>query len=177
MKRPLLTALLILPMLAQASVGFRIVHPDGTVEFTDDPLRGGDPIQLVPAPSVPAYRPPARPAPTETTEDREEVRTYQALSILSPQDDQVIWFDGTGVNVNIALQPSLQSGHRVLIKMNGETVAEGHGSSFNIPQVFRGTHTLQAQVVDAVGSVIMRSDTVSFHFRQHSIIRPHQQQP
>ena len=58
MKRLLLLTALVLPLAATAAgVGYRIVHPDGTVEFTDDPHRGGEKIDLYRAPAVDPYAP------------------------------------------------------------------------------------------------------------------------
>lgn len=180
MKRTLLLGLLCIPLLAQASsLGFRIVHPDGSVEFTDDPLRGGEPIELLPAPAVPAFRAPPSPSPVSPPprHDNKEVEAYQSLSILSPEQDEVIWFDGTGLGVSVAIQPALQADHRVVIQLNGETVAEGQANSYVIPQIFRGSHRLQARILDVGGAVLKESPAVHFHFRQHSITRPQPSQP
>ncbi len=172
MKRIIILSALLLPMATLAAdVGYRIVHPDGTVEFTDDPRRGGEQIELAPAPTVPAYVAPQRPQRDAAREQTpRDTTTYQSLSITSPEEDQVIWFDGTGVNVSIALEPAIANPeHRIVIEMNGEAVAEGQGRRFNIPTVHRGTHTLHAKVVDGAGETLKRSEGVSFHFRQHSI--------
>ena len=152
--------------LAAAEIGFRIVHPDGSIEFTDDPLRGGEPIELHLAPTIPAHIP--TPARAPRSSENAVNTTYQQFQITSPEMEQVIWFDGSGVNVNISLQPGLQPQHLIAIEMNGKRVAEGIGSSFNIPLVYRGSHTLRAMVMDLQGRVIKSTDPVSFHMRQHS---------
>ena len=168
MKRIMLLIALLLPVSLMAETVYRIVHPDGSVEFTDDPRRGGEAIGIEPVPVVPAFvAPPSTRVATPPA--REASEAYQSLRISSPQQDEVIWFDGSGVSITVAVQPALQSGHHIRLEMNGETVGESSNGSFHIPTVFRGTHSLRASIRDAQGKVLKQSDPLSFHFRQHRI--------
>lgn len=170
MKRLLILAILLTPPYLQAETVYRIVHPDGSVEFTDDPHRGGEPIKVAPVATVPATVVP--PATTSPRHSRSAETAYQQIRISSPENDQVIWFDGTGLNIRVQIEPALQSGHRIAIEMNGERVAEAPATNFNLSTVFRGTHTLRALVLDAQGQTLKGSDPISFHFRQHSRTQP-----
>jgi hypothetical protein len=169
MNRILLLIALLLPACLLAETVYRIVHPDGTVEFTDEPHRGGEAIGVEPVPAVPAFVAPPSSRAATPAPGREVSGSYQSLRISSPQQDEVIWFDGSGVSVTVVIQPALQSGHRIRLEMNGETVGESTSSSFQIPTVYRGTHSLRASILDAQGQVLKQSDTISFHFRQHRI--------
>ena len=171
MKRLLLLVILLSPPGLQAETVYRIVHPDGTVEFTDDPRRGGEQLKVDPVPTIPAtvVAPRSSNSPRDT---RPAETAYQQIRISSPENDQVIWFDGSGLNIRVQIEPGLQSGHRIAIEMDGERVAEASSTDFNLPTVFRGTHTLRALVLDAQGETLKGSDPVSFHFRQHTRIKP-----
>lgn len=66
MKRLLILALMLAPLsMASGATVYRIVHPDGTVEFTDDERRGGQEIEIQGVPSESAL-----PAPRQTPEER-----------------------------------------------------------------------------------------------------------
>lgn len=173
MKRMIIPLLLFALPLAAAETGYRIVHPDGTVEFTDDPTRGGEPIQLREAPTIQSVSPPTGssqssvPAPADPATEAQQV-SYESLEITSPQQDQTIWFDGSSIPVSVNISPRLGKQDEVVILLDGQEVARGRGSSFNLPQVYRGTHTLEAHIVSG-GSVVIRSPAVNFHMRRHTI--------
>lgn len=169
MKTMLLLISLLLPASLLAETVYRIVHPDGTVEFTDDPRRGGEAIGVEPVPTVPAYVPTPSTRAVAPRPDQDAADAYQSLRISSPQQDEVIWFDGSGVSVTVQVQPALQSGHRIQLEMNGEMLGESTSGSFQIPTVYRGTHSLRASIRDAQGKVLKQSEPLSFHFRQHRI--------
>jgi len=167
---PILLLLFSLPLMA-AETGYRIVHPDGTVEYTDDATRGGEEIPLREAPtyeSVPV--PPSSSRPASVGETAEE--GYRGITILSPQAEQVLWFDGSAVRVSVQVSPALAAGDRVVIEMNGRQVASGQGSSFSLEEVFRGSHTLRASIVDAQGNTLRVSEPVTFHMKRHSVNKP-----
>jgi len=44
------------------------------------------------------------------------------------------------------------------------------GTSFQIEEVFRGVHNLQAEVIDATGRLMIRSETNRFYVQQNSVI-------
>jgi hypothetical protein len=168
----ILLVLVSLPLMA-ADTGYRIVHPDGTVEFTDDPTRGGEEIPLREAPT---YKSPPVPSPSSegasSASEQRQPRAYETVTILSPQSEQTIWFDGRGVSVSVQVTPPLAADHHVIIEMDGNEVASGRGSSFSISGVFRGSHSLKATVVDAQGKRLLSSDPVTFHMKRHSIKTP-----
>lgn len=173
MNRILILLMLVsLPLMA-ADTGYRIVHPDGTVEFTDDATRGGEEIPLREAPT---YKSSPVPSPssegTSSASEQPPTREYETVTILSPQSEQVIWFDGTGVVVSVQVTPPLAADHHVVIEMDGNEVASGRGSSFTISGVYRGSHSLKAAVVDAQGNRLLGSGPVTFHMKRHSIKTP-----
>lgn len=167
-----------LPLVA-ADTGYRIVHPDGTVEFTDDGAKGGKaiPLQEVPsyqsdAPSPAGGGPSAngnskQPANGEATEESEVA--YQSLTIVSPRQDETVWFNTEGFQVNVSVTPKLAEGHQVVIYLNGSEVAREGKTRLTIPAVFRGTHRLKAVIQDGSGTALISSTPITFHMRQHSV--------
>jgi len=70
--------------------------------------------------------------------------------------------------VSLNVQPSLQAGHRVRVYFDGEASLVS-GSSFQIQEVHRGVHNIQAEVLDENGQLLGRSQPNRFYVQQNSI--------
>ncbi len=166
---------LILPGMAAAEI-YKQVLPDGSVVFSDQPAPGAERIEVAPAQT---YKPPPIPvsSPRRSAEkDREaDARHYDELRITTPEDDAPIRENAGNVHIEIAVSPALRvrEGHKIVLYMDGEPVAEpGTRTVFDLKNVDRGTHQLQAAIVDAAGKPLKTSDPVTFHLLRISIIRP-----
>jgi hypothetical protein len=104
----------------------------------------------------------------------EPAQSYNALQITSPQHDQTMFASEGPVNVQVNVDPGLQPGHSIQILLDGVNIsAEGSTAlSATLSQVDRGTHSLQAKVVDSNGETVVSSTTVMFHVQQTSINSP-----
>lgn len=160
-------------------MGYRLVHPDGTVEFSDQPLPKGEEIELREAPTIQFA--PATPSPATqqtTVEGRSGSKGSKggeaggrSVLVVTPQADETVWFDEAGVLVSVAVMPTLLSGQQIAIILDGKVVATGSGSNFQLARVERGSHTLSANIIDAGGSVVSSSPSITFHLRQHTAIK------
>lgn len=176
MKKLLFLLLVVALPLVAAETGYRIVHPDGTVEFTDDPNRGGEKVEIQ---EVPTYHSvvPATKAGSATNKEQPSGRndnktvSYQTISITAPKAEQTIWFDGGPIAVNVNVVPKLAGGDRVVVFLDGNEVTSGAKTSFNLPQVERGSHTVGATVVNSSGATLLRASPVTFYMRRHAINR------
>jgi len=72
------------------------------------------------------------------------------------------------LNVSLELQPSLQDGHQVRVFFDGNEQMVS-GTSFQIEEVYRGVHNLQAEIVDATGKLMIRSVPNRFYVQATSI--------
>ena len=163
---------LTLPGMAAAEV-YKLVLPDGSVIFSDQPVPGAERIKVPPAQT---YKPPPIPvsSPRRSAEkDRKvEARHYEELRITTPEDDTPVRENAGNVHIEVALSPALRTaeGHRIVLYMDGEPVAEpGTRTVFDLKNVDRGTHQLQAAILDAQGKPIKTSDPVTFHLLRVSI--------
>jgi hypothetical protein len=169
MRRIILVYLLCIPPLLAAESGYRIVHPDGSVEYTDQPVKGGEPINL---PQIPTYSTP--PSTTKggvtTPSDKiqQEKKVTRSISISSPGPEETVWFSEAGMTVSVQVSPPLGEGEQVLIRLDGSAVARGDSSSFTLKDVYRGTHVLSAAVTDGSGTVLSESSPITFYMRQHT---------
>jgi hypothetical protein len=157
-------------VLAEA---YRWVDEDGVVHYSDRPEPGAEEVQL------PVYRPstgPATPAPSSRFSRRNEPAaseenqpfSYQTLSIAAPASEQTLWNIEGVLSVSLSLQPALQNGHQIRVYFDGNPQMVS-GTSFQLEEVFRGQHNLQAEVIDQTGKLMIRSEPSRFYVQQNAI--------
>ena len=77
------------------------------------------------------------------------------------------------MDVVVEISPGLQPGHHLGYYLDGELTDLGSGSTaFQMQDVFRGIHTLQAVILDGAGEEVLRSLAVTFMVQQTSINYP-----
>lgn len=158
-------------VMAQA---YRWVDEEGVVHYSDRPREGAEQIVL-PKPntvSVPrrqqpgeaaANEPPAEPSPAEPFR-------YTALEISVPGAEETLWNIEGVLNVSLDVQPGLQPGHQVRVYFDGGEPQMVDGTSFQLQEVWRGVHNLQAEVLDEQGKMLIRSRTNRFYVQQNTIV-------
>lgn len=176
MRRSLSFAVLgLLPALAAAGV-YKWVDPDGTVHYSDAPKPGSEEVHVsppqtyTPAPYTPIT---PRPEPSAAKVD------YTSLTIVSPEAEANIWDNTGAVQVSFNLEPGLKTerGHKLLVLLDGQALATVTGISTTLDNVERGSHTLQGQVVDASGKVLISSPAIKVHLHRQSVFSPNRARP
>lgn len=152
------------PLHAQDK-GYKIVRPDGTVEFSDQPAPGAQEITL---PKAQSYEAPELPPTAPVTPTTPPTPPYSRLAIVAPEAEQTFQNGETNVGVSLVIEPALRPGHRVVILLDGSEIAAGGGSRYSLSGIERGSHVLIAEVRDGRGRVLERSAPVTFHVRQYS---------
>jgi hypothetical protein len=159
-------------VLAQA---YKWTDEDGVVHFSDRPQEGAEQIQLA-APVQPPPPPPrsaSSAAATTAVPATEEAGAfeYESLTVGSPLAEETLWNIEGVLNVSLNLQPALQEGHRIRVHFDG-TPRYVNRTSFQIQDVFRGVHNIQAEIVDESGTMMIRSMPNRFYVQQNAIARP-----
>jgi hypothetical protein len=72
------------------------------------------------------------------------------------------------LNVTLALSPELQPGHQVRVYFDGSPRLVS-STSFQLTDVWRGVHNLQAEVVDETGNMLIRTQTNRFYVQQTTV--------
>jgi len=148
---------------------FRKFHPDGVVEFSDQPTKGSEELKME---ELPTYKfAPAVPTPKLTPRPKQKIKPkpgsvgpYTSLTINSPGRNETIRANNGDIEVKFTLVPGLQfyQGHKIEYLLDGKSVLKT-----DRPQILkntdRGTHTLVIQVIDKNNKVLIHSDSVSFH--------------
>ncbi len=71
--------------------------------------------------------------------------------------------------MTLTLTPALQAGHQVRVYFDG-TPQMVSGASFQLQEVYRGVHNLQAEVIDETGKLMIRSRPSRFYVQQNSVL-------
>lgn len=177
--RILIVMLLSVCFVATAAEVYRWVDDSGEVHYSDRPHEDAEKVSLPKAQtfSIPAQRRSRRDSETGTDtpqEDKSEAVTYSSVKIVSPTANEVLWSTGGLVKVSVRVEPKLRRGHTLMIYLNDQMVEglTGNKRETQLTEVFRGEHTLRAEVRDAGGSVISKGNSVTFTVKQTSIQNP-----
>ncbi len=155
---------------AAAEQIFRSVDENGNVVFSDTPpaqSRGAEPVDLPEMNEYPSQRPVYRQGETSETPPVAAPR-YAEVKVVSPHNDEAIRNNAGSVHVEISSDPVLAPGHTLQLIMDGEVIAANTTGSFDLSYVDRGTHRLEARIIDdATGDELARSEAVTFHLLRH----------
>ena len=165
-------ALLLAGSLALAQA-YRWVDENGVVHYSDRPQAGAEEVELESAPaiSIPAPRRAAPAAASAADERQEPAAGYDSLEVVSPAAEETLWNIGGVLNVSLDVQPTLQQGHQLRVYFDG-TPQLVNGTQFQLQEVYRGTHNLQVEVIDANGQLMIRSQPIRFYVQQTTIVNP-----
>jgi len=154
-------------VMAQA---YRWTDADGTVHYSDRPTEGAEEIHL--PETTRGNRPYARPVAALSAADEAVESTapfsYESIEVSAPAPEETLWNIGGVLNVAVNVQPALLPGHQMRVYFDGE-VRTVSGSSFQIQEVFRGVHNIQAEILDENGQLMGRSLPNRFYVQQTSI--------
>lgn len=162
-------------LTAGAAEIWRWTDANGVVHYADKPVPGAERISVGPA-ARPSGSGPAPELPSDSPMPRAE-RTqpfsYTRCEVTSPAADET-FHSVQAVSVSLDVQPALREGHRIEVMVNGAPVTNWPPTSmsYTLPEVFRGSHTLQVRVLDANGAVQCTGKPLTFHLRQQSVLSP-----
>lgn len=158
----LLTGCCCLAAGTMAAEVYKVVDENGNVTYTDSPPRNGnaEKIELPEGnrlpPTIVRQRPPSR-EPTDNPDYR--------LRITSPPDGFHLNPGMWNLNIQVSVDPPLLPDHELQITDNGKII---EGTTLeNI--VVRGTHVIQARIVDEQGSTISRSAPIEVYVHRPTV--------
>ena len=158
--RPIHACLLLALALPASAEIYRYTDERGNPVYTNQPPQGvaTESVQLGPTNTVAAPVPAAPPQ-----SDSEAELRYSRLEITGvPDDDAPLRANAGNFTVGVSLEPSLQADDLLQVLLDGQPLTPpGTQTSFQLGQVDRGTHSLQA-VILRDGKPLQSSATVSF---------------
>jgi hypothetical protein len=174
--RTVLIAIGILLATAASATTYKWVDRNGVTHYSDRPQPGAEIVELRPAQTFDAPTPAATSAARTTARNQQanNAVAYDKLDLWKPSNDEVFTNTANIVPVRLRLEPDLQTGHSVWLYLDGKRVdgQPTNAVSFDLSEVPRGTHTVNAVVVDVSGKPLIKSQSVTFHLRQVSTLAP-----
>jgi hypothetical protein len=160
--------------IASAADVWKWVDEKGVTHYSDQPVPGATKIEVRAgnvSQSRPAADTPSSDPSAATPADRGAV--YRTFEIWRPEPDQVVVNTAGAVNVEIRVEPELQAGHSLNLYLDGRLLEDFQGStSYVLPGVPRGTHTLVATINEQDGTRVRETPYVGFAVRQESVANP-----
>lgn len=92
------------------------------------------------------------------------------ISITQPAHEAAIRAPEGRVQVEVSVDPSLRSGHRLQLLRNGEPVS-GEGNSFSVQTYDRGANEFVARVMDG-NRELARSEPVTVYLLRRGLLSP-----
>jgi len=100
-----------------------------------------------------------------------------AVAIVSPQNEETVHDNNGNVAVQVAVNAETGRGDQLVLLLDGNPIVSRGGSDFMLAGVPRGTHTLQAQLVDSSRRPRALSPVVTFYMWQASLLAPNRRRP
>ena len=170
--RPIFILLGLLAAAGAMAEAYTWTDETGVVHYSDRPEPGAKVVELETASGrrSRATTRPTRPANANNSGAKPaQAVQYTTLEIASPAPEETLWNIGGTLNVSLALTPALQPGHQVRVYFDG-TPQTVQSSSFQLQEVHRGVHNLQAEVIDETGKLMIRSLPNRFYVQQNSVL-------
>lgn len=166
--------LLCLASLTASAETYRWVDENGVVNYSDRPHPGAEVVNLQAVPTTRFAQPESTRTSRDEPGEQGEAQNYESVTIQRPQPEETLWNLEGLLDVQIAVQPSIASGHRLRLYLDGAPVGgvPARATSFTIDKVFRGEHTLRAAVEDSGGRQLIESPTVRFFVQATSVQNP-----
>jgi len=146
---------------------------DGVVHFSDKPHPGAQVLDLGgtkrPRPAATKRAAPDAADPADGTAEPAGPFRYESLDVASPAPEQTLWNIEGALTISLALTPALQPGHQVRAYFDGNARMV-QGTSFEVEEVYRGVHNIQAEVLDETGKLMIRSRPNRFYVQQNTVI-------
>ena len=169
MRAILFTLLSVACAVAFSATVYRWVDENGVTHYSDQPHEGAEKVTV----SAPQTYSAPRQAPSSNSASRPATAQTYTCAITQPANDDT--FPNTTAVINaVQATPAPRQGDQVVLMFDGLRVQNfpPGGGAFQLTNLDRGTHTLQAQIQDGSGKVVCQSATVSFTVLQPSVLNP-----
>ncbi len=157
---------------AETTTVYRYVDQAGVIHFSDSPSPGSEKLDVRSVETFPAGRPPVA-RPGRQREQRAPSPGKLGIHITAPDDDAVLQVRDGSINVGVATDlrnsDAGPESFSVIVYLDGKEAARGDGSGggFSLSQVYRGSHTLRAELVRG-DTLQATSPPVTFHVKRPS---------
>lgn len=154
------------PPVQPAGTVYKTVGPDGKVIYTDAPAASGqaEAVKVHPTNTMPAAM---VPDVLRAGSSGAEGAGYKVFRLTAPTPDQVLGYEVDMITATADLDPSLQEGHLVQFFYDGRALGQpAPDLAYTLTDMFRGTHTVEARILNAKGAFLLSTGAVKFHVKR-----------
>ncbi len=168
---------LLCPLIALADI-YQWTDGKGIAHFSDVPQSGAKKISLeensiiTNAPSVPVADANEKVSSlvTNKTAGKSIENYYTNFSIAQPQNEATFFNKQGELVVTVAIKPGLKEADQVTVLVDGQFVRSTlNGVLVRIENIERGAHTVQLQIQNKTGKVLMTSSAITIFMRRPSV--------
>ena len=167
--------ILALIMPTAFAVIYQHTNADGNLSFSDKPQPGSTITNLPKSDSFSTTKLPvekqSQQHPVKTKASQRQ--TYTVFKFQHLQNRQTFQ-NQRQIPIMIALKPALQEGDIIEIWVDGKVYASSSTTKFVLENLDRGTHSIQARLVNADGQQLTSTPIVTIYIKYHSILLPAQ---
>lgn len=163
----------VLSSTAHATDVWKWVDEKGITHYSDQPVAGATKIEVRTGNAI-ENAPQFSAGAGSSSSQQPAVTDYRNFEIWRPEPDQTIVNSAGQVNVEIRVEPGVQSMHQLSLYLDGKLVTgfPPNALSYSLTGVPRGTHQLTAAIADRNGKTLKETSSIVFHVRQESIANP-----
>lgn len=172
MRKLVLIAILV-AVPAWATEVYRWVDSSGQAHYSDQWQPGAEKVHIADSPGFSTPKATQDGGSGKPGQQANDGGRYEALEIASPAQEEVLWNIEGQLRVSLRVSPALQPGHDLRLYLDGTLQDLPAGSTeAQLKDVFRGEHTLKAEVANEAGQVLISSQPTTFVVRQTSLANP-----
>jgi len=146
------------------------INKDGVREYGDEPPENAKKAKLPAIQSIPKETFSKQKSVEKPNGDNDDFKGYKKLLILNPKQDYAVTAGAAGsLQVELALEPSLQAGHEITLFLDGKPVATGAQLQFSLDNLNRGSHMIHAHIKHQ-GTLLVSTAKRRFHVQRPSIL-------
>jgi hypothetical protein len=104
---------------------------------------------------------------------------YQSLIIVSPQSEATIHNNSGRVDIEVAVSPLLNvdAGDRLVFVIDGVPFPPSRRSHLTLQEMDRGSHTIQVQIINDAGNMLIASVQRTMYLWRASALLPNRVHP
>ncbi|MFI4919549.1 MAG: DUF4124 domain-containing protein [Legionellales bacterium] len=162
MKKTIFAVSLITVICAAHAQIYKWTDSQGNVHFSDTPHEGAEQLSI---PNAQSYAPPkglSSPVPQPNASSEQKDHGYTKIAINQPQNEATIRNNQGYLVVAAQLEPDLAPGDVLQLIFDGSPLGDPQTALlFQLNGIYRGSHTIAIQVLDAGGNVLNTSEPIT----------------
>lgn len=171
MKHTIFLILVFSCLIANATI-YQYTDKHGNLSFSDTPSTNANITTL---PKIDSYQTPKNKStitdPKNNATATSRTKNHVVFDIQNLKNQQT--FQNLRIiPVRIALEPILQKGDSVELWVDGKIYASGSVTDFILENLPRGTHTVQAKLLNNHGRIVKSTPLLTLYIKYHSILLP-----